>query len=320
MRMREEGSAPNLWAGFVDALSALLVVILFALAVFVVIQAHLGSLVSRRDETLRELRKRIASLQQSLRQSGQETDLIKRERSILQDKVVILQSQGRVLEEEKAGIQRDKESVLKEREVLSGKVLELESRLSGEKRRASDLEGSLSEEKKRSADLDGRVKALTKKQLDELTDYRSDFFGKLRHALGSRKEVRIVGDRFVFQSEVLFPLGSADIGERGKAELESFVAVLKTLIDQIPKDVSWVLRVDGHTDQLPVRKGARFASNWELSTARALSVVKFLAEQGIPPQHLAAAGFGEFFPLVKGTDPKALEQNRRIELTLDQKK
>jgi len=151
-----------------------------------------------------------------------------------------------------------------------------------------------------------------------LSRYRSDFFGRLRAILGNRPDIRIVGDRFVFQSEVLFDTGSADLGPGGKEQLDRLATLLLDVSQRIPKDIDWILRVDGHTDRVPIRT-ERFPSNWELSTARALSVVRHLIERGLPPNRLAAAGFGEFQPIDDRSDEIAYRRNRRIELKLTER-
>lgn len=166
-------------------------------------------------------------------------------------------------------------------------------------------------------DLGKRLNEALASKVEELARYRSEFFGKLREVLGNRPDVQVVGDRFIFQSEVLFATGSATIGEDGKHQLAAFADTLKNIAERIPTDIDWILRVDGHTDKQPYN--GVYGGNWELSTARALAVVKFLIEQGIPPNRLAAAGFGEFRPLVDGDTPEDYRRNRRIELKLDQR-
>ncbi len=174
------------------------------------------------------------------------------------------------------------------------------------------------EQQAKIADLGRRLNVALASKVQELARYRSEFFGRLREVLGNRPDITIVGDRFVFQSEVLFASGSAELGTEGKAQLRQLAATLKDIMARIPRGINWILRVDGHTDRIPIRT-ARFPSNWELSTARAISVVKFLIEQGIPPEHLAAAGFGEHQPLDDRDDEIAYRRNRRIELKLDQR-
>jgi chemotaxis protein MotB len=151
--------------------------------------------------------------------------------------------------------------------------------------------------------------------VEELQQYRSEFFGRLRSVLANRPDITVVGDRFVFQSEVLFPVGSADLTQAGTAQMTALAVTIKDIAQEIPKDVNWVLRVDGHTDPQPVKNGA-FASNWELSAARAITVVKLLIADGVPAEHLAATGFGQYQPFGPGDTPDAYAKDRRIELRL----
>ena len=167
-------------------------------------------------------------------------------------------------------------------------------------------------------DLGKRLNAALASKVQELTSYRSEFFGRLRQVLGNRRDISVVGDRFVFQSEVLFESGSAKVGDGGKLQLAQLSRTLKDIAQNIPKDINWVLRVDGHTDSIPIQT-ATFPSNWELSTARAISVVKYLISTGISASNLAAAGFGEFQPLDARRDEFAYRRNRRIELKLDRR-
>lgn len=186
---------------------------------------------------------------------------------------------------------------------------------------ASTLDASeqiATKQRVRIANLGKRLNAALASKVQELSKYRSEFFGKLREVLGNQPGIRIVGDRFVFQSEVLFGTGSDQLGGEGKNQIQQLAGTLKDITSKIPDNIDWVLRVDGHTDQVPI-KTARFPSNWELSTARAISVVKFLVEQGIAPTNLAATGFGEFQPIDPRDDAAAHSKNRRIELKLTQR-
>ncbi|HEY0524246.1 MAG TPA: peptidoglycan-binding protein, partial [Stellaceae bacterium] len=167
-------------------------------------------------------------------------------------------------------------------------------------------------------DLGKRLNVALANKVEELARYRSEFFGRLREILGDRQDIRVVGDRFVFQSEVLFDPGSAFLGPDAQQKLNPVVTALKEIMPEIPRDLNWVLRVDGHTDLRPIAT-AQFPSNWELSTARAISVVKYLIQQGIPADRVAATGFGEFQPIDRGTDEIALRRNRRIELKLTER-
>ena len=162
-------------------------------------------------------------------------------------------------------------------------------------------------------DLGKRLNVALAGKVQELARYRSEFFGKLREILGNRSDIRIVGDRFVFQSEVLFEQGQAELGPAGQVQLISFADTLKEIAARIPSDIDWVLQVNGHTDKIPIRT-AQFPSNWELSTARAISVVKFLESRGIDPNRMSAAGFAQYQPLDTGNSDEALRRNRRIEM------
>ena len=166
-------------------------------------------------------------------------------------------------------------------------------------------------------DLSTRLNKALASRVQELERYRSEFFGRLRKVLGNRKDIKIVGDRFVFQSEVLFGSGSANLSDQGEDRLKDLASTLKTIIAKIPARVQWVLRVDGHTDKRPIR--GRYESNWELSAARAISVVKYLIEEGIPARRLVAAGFGEQYPIAKGNTAQAYARNRRIEFKITQR-
>ncbi len=163
------------------------------------------------------------------------------------------------------------------------------------------------------ADLGKRLNAALAGRVEELTKFRSEFFGRLRQVLGDRPDVRVVGDRFVFQSEVLFPSGSAELQPEGKQQLDDVADALATIAKEMPQDLPWILQVDGHTDNRPIST-PQFPSNWELSAARAISVVKYLISRGIPADRLAAAGFGEFEPLDSRNDEVGWRRNRRIEI------
>ena len=166
------------------------------------------------------------------------------------------------------------------------------------------------------ANLGQRLNAALAAKVEELQRYRSEFFGRLREVLANKPGIQIVGDRFVFQSEVLFPVGSADLTPSGQEEIRKLAATLKDIAREIPPDVNWILRVDGHADHQPLSGGGAFASNWELSAQRAINVVKLLVAEGIPPTHLAATGFADYQPLATGDTQEDYAKNRRIELRL----
>jgi chemotaxis protein MotB len=163
------------------------------------------------------------------------------------------------------------------------------------------------------AELGRRLNLALARRVQELNRYRSEFFGRLREALGERPDIRIVGDRFVFQSEVLFDSASAELGAAGEEQIRRVARTLNEVSKKIPPDLDWVLRIDGHTDRRPIRT-AEFPSNWELSTARALSIVRLLIAESVPPKRLIAAGFGEYRPIDPANTPAAWQKNRRIEI------
>ena len=194
---------------------------------------------------------------------------------------------------------------------------DIEARIQIE-RLGSNLNAALARvaaEERARADLEARERARLEAEAVDLERYRSEFFGRMSQILGEREGVQVVGDRFVFPSEVLFAPGSATLGAAGQAQVARVAEVIRGIADQIPAEIDWVLRVDGHTDRTPVTPGGAFADNWELSQARALSVVRYMnLVQGLPANRLAATGFGEFQPIDSGDSPEALARNRRIEL------
>ncbi|HSF95302.1 MAG TPA: peptidoglycan -binding protein [Thermohalobaculum sp.] len=198
--------------------------------------------------------------------------------------------------------------------LLNAQVRELREQIGGLQALLDDSERRDSEAQVQIAQLGERLNAALAQKVGELARFRSVFFEKMDDVLGGRQDIQRVGDRFVFQSEVLFAPGSADLGSAGQSELSKLGAVLREIVGEMPPDLNWILRVDGHTDKIPVGSRARYADNWELSQARALSVVKFLVErEGVPPNRLAAIGFAEFQPIDTGDSPESLARNRRIE-------
>jgi chemotaxis protein MotB len=175
-------------------------------------------------------------------------------------------------------------------------------------------EATLQEKDIRIEDLGQRLNLAMADKVEELARYRSEFFGKLREALKDNPDVRVEGDRFILPTEVLFSSASADLDKQGRQGIGTVARTLKDITAQIPDDIDWVLRVDGHTDRRPIRKA--FPSNWELSSARAISIVKYMIREGIPADHLVAAGFGQYHPLDPADTADAYRRNRRIELKL----
>ncbi|NBQ83138.1 MAG: OmpA family protein [Alphaproteobacteria bacterium] len=415
-RSSTRGAESFIWPGFVDALATLLMVIIFVLMVFFLIQINLTLRVSGQDQTLSQLRAELAELGDLLnleRQANDELTLgyqqltlalddsktaitgleaniaalegnlaaVTTEKLSLEEALLAVTSRadlaeaardqavdentsleealkaalGRAdqaetdhslaleeidqqklvlaaLEERLKQIQaeRDREATARltaEEEVNASKrdVLALNQSLQALKQRLGELQALLDDKeeearkaKEVSVNLTRQLNnALTSKVL-ELQRFRSEFFGRLREVLQDRSDVKIVGDRFVFQSEVLFDAGSADIGASGEEQLMQLSIALLEIADTIPTDIDWVLQIEGHTDSVPI-KTARFNDNWDLSTERALSVVRYLALAGIDPDRLSAAGYGEYQPLDQADTPEARARNRRIEVKITQR-
>ena len=205
-------------------------------------------------------------------------------------------------------------------DVLNQQIAALRRQLAAIEDALAASEAANKESQSKISDLGQRLNVALAQKVQELNRYRSDFFGRLRQILGSRPDIRVVGDRFVFESSVLFDVGKADISPAGRQSLDTLASAVLDLEREIPPDLPWILRVDGHTDNRPITGGAgQFKSNWELSAARAVSVVQYLISKGVEPDRLAAAGFGEFQPIDQGTDDEALARNRRIELKLTER-
>jgi chemotaxis protein MotB len=338
------GSRPDYtWPGYVDALSSLLMVFIFVLAMFVVAQFYLSDALGTRDQALDRLNRQMAELANLLsleQRSGADlratiaalsTELQKStaERDRLQGQVSVLGSErdqllGQITQ---LGAEKGKTlAELTEQQRLSAEAKATIDRLSANiaamqaelARLNAALEASelkATEQNAQIVDLSNKLNRALVSKVEELARYRSEFFGRLREILGNRKDVVIVGDRFVFQSEVLFPSGSAELEPTGLIQIANVADALKEIGDKIPKEIDWILQVDGHTDTRPIRT-PQFRSNWELSSARAIAVVEFLHSRGIPYERLAARGFAEFQPLETGTDQSSLAKNRRIELKI----
>ncbi len=343
MALARRGRNPrtiNYWPGFVDALSTLLMAIMFLLSVFVTAQFLMGREISGKDEVLNRLNSQINELTQllALEKSGKQ-DL---EDSLANLQASLSQSEGersrlQALLDQGAGsadvanqkIGRLGSELENERQVSSRAMSQIEllnQQIAALRSQIAAIEGALqaSEAKDQAsqakiADLGRRLNVALAQRVQELNRYRSDFFGRLREILSDRENIRIVGDRFVFQSEVLFSSGSSDLNPEGQVEMAKLATALLDLAKEIPAEINWVLRVDGHTDNVQLSGTGRFADNWELSSARATSVVKFLISKGVPADRLVAAGFGEYQPIAVGESLEARAQNRRIELKLTEK-
>ena len=376
------------WPGFVDALATLLMVIIFVVLVFVLIQVNLAYRVSGQDATLNTMREQIASLGEMLNvERNQNADLsaeldritsqllIAEESrddlsaqlvtvmAILQQREDALASAADALQDRNSEIARlnaeqaaSSSDLAATREELearlaallaaqaelqqnAGRIIDFEAKAAASRaevvqmanamtalrQRLESLQALLANKEAQAARDKIAIASLGKSlnnalanRVQELQRFRSEFFGRLSKVLEGREDVQIVGDRFVFQSEVLFAQGQAAIGPEGQTQLAELAVVLNQIAVDIPADIDWVLQVEGHTDDIPVRAG-RFTDNWDLSTERALSVVRFLAERGLDANRLAAAGYGEFQPLDPSGNETARRRNRRIEIKLTQR-
>ena len=274
--------------------------------------------IAERDVEIGNLRDRSKELESRLAEQEERTnlaqkDIEERETRLAELQTLYLQTQDKLTEEEELSAAATAQVT-----ALNAQINALRAELAKLNQLLDASETRDIEQKAQIADLGKRLNQALAAKVQELQQYRSEFFGKLREVLKNRPGISIVGDRFVFQSEVLFDAGSAELGPAGREDMAKFAATLREISQDIPDDIDWILRVDGHTDKQPINT-LRFPSNWELSTARAVSVTKFLISQGIPPSRLAATGFGEFQPIDPRDDEIGYLRNRRIELKLTER-
>lgn len=334
---RIRGRTPNAdyWPGFVDAMATLLLVLVFLLSIFMLTQFFLAKSISGKDSALDNLRSQVSELANLLA-------LEQRENTDLQSTILSLTDALASAEEERASIAAllAEGAGSGEREAVLLSQLTDEQRISAEakaqvelvnqqlaalRRQLASLEQALeaSEAKDREsdaqiADLGRRLNSALAQKVQELARYRSEFFARLKEALGDRDDIEVVGDRFVLQSEILFASGSADISTEGQRELRKIAIAIREITTEIPDDINWILRVDGHTDATPIRT-SEFPSNWHLANARALSVVQHLIDGGVSESRLSSAGFAEFHPLTEGAGESNNRRNRRIEFKLTER-
>jgi len=374
---RRSRSPVNIWPGFVDALAALLIIVIFLLMVFVLSQFYLQNTLSGREKALDSLTQQVSELAEllslerqanadlnlsieqlsaqlqsslgekdrmettigeltsSLRESKQSvTSLIgdlegtNQQMASLQERLIEEQQHNAEALADMESRHRESKSMLAQERELTGKQRDaldlLNQQIAAMRSQLVALNEALEAAEKKDEENQVKISNLGKRlnvalagKVQELAKYRSEFFGRLREVLGERKDIRVVGDRFVFQSEVLFDSGSDALGLEGQVQLDRLAETLLEIAVTIPEGLDWILRIDGHTDLVPI-SNERFRSNWELSAARAISVVKFLVKAGIPANRLAATGFGEFSPLDPQKDEIAFRRNRRIEIKLTQ--
>jgi chemotaxis protein MotB len=347
----------DIWPGFVDALSSLIMVMVFVLLLFAIGQFVLSQTLAGKNQALADLNAQIAQLAKtlSLAQDSNRTldakvrelaaslgtatderdaakaqlDAAQAESARLSADIAALAELKKQLEQQVASLSgqldQSKKDLVEATDLNARSAAQVEllnrqlaavreqlARLSA----ALDVANAKAKDKDRKiADLGAQLNLALANKVSQLERYRSEFFGKLREALGNRPDIRIVGDRFVVPTDILFDSGSADLNPDAQANLGKLARTLNEVAAEIPSSLDWVLRIDGHTDRRPIHT-AEFPSNWELSTARAVAIVKYLVVQGIPAAHLSANGFGQFQPLDPADTPEAYAKNRRIEIQL----
>jgi len=326
----------NFWPGFVDALSTMLIGIVFLLTVFVLGQFFLSQELTGKDTALERLNKQISELtdllaleRSSNRQAQESLQLMQStltreqaERGRIQDLLGAQSNNGpaqlaeaqKALESEKQLSARAQATV----DLVNQQILAMRRQLAALEEALAASEAKDKDSQMRIAELGSRLNVALAQRVQELARYRSDFFGRLRQVLGTRPDIRVVGDRFVFQSEVFFDAGQAVLKPEGQAELNKLADILLDLGREMPPDLPWILRVDGHTDNRPI-KTAQFPSNWHLSSARAIAVVEYLVSRGLPTDRVAATGFGEYQPLDVANTDEAHRRNRRIEFKITER-
>ena len=362
------------WPGFVDALSSLLMVIIFVLMIFVISQFFISQKMSGQDEALIKLKKNLTELSELLSLERATTSELTSQLSVFEEKIVVIKEE--LLKEKKITKQYQEEIIgtkniiaLNESEInelkialeekiknttqlkkevsdlnkqVNQKNLEIQSKdktLNANKKEVNQLISTTlklknkltqlqtllsaykakdKKENVKTLNLGRDVNSALARRVEELEKFKSDFFGRVRELIKGRKEIRVVGDRFVFQSEVLFSLGSDELGTEGQLEMQKLAATLMEIEESLPTDIDWILQIEGHTDSLPVKAGQTYRDNWELSTKRALSVLRYLIKQGIEPSRLSASGYGSFQPIDANNTQSARMKNRRIEMKITQ--
>jgi chemotaxis protein MotB len=338
-RNRTRRSSIDIWPGFVDALAQLLMVIIFILLVFTVGQFYLSDALSGRDQALKELQQKISALADELALERQTSETLRGnaatlaaqlkaaqdERNALTAKLNAagntagqLSTETKDLESRLAAEQQTSQAAKAQVEELTAEITALRDQLAKIAAALDVSNSTVKEQQGQLIELGKKLNLALANKVEELAQYRSEFFGKLREILGDRPDIRVVGDRFVFQAEVLFAPGKADLTPAARQQLAPVFAALKDISAKIPPGLNWVLRVDGHTDHRPIHS-VDFESNWELSTERAISVVRYAIDQGIPANRLAATGFADNQPIDPGDGDEAYKRNRRIELKLTER-
>ncbi len=346
MRRFRNPSGYNFWPSFVDALSTLLIVVLFFLLLFVLAHFFMGrnldtknTEISLLNSQLKNLASELSAERKTSRDLTLETQKLSAELDGVKDEQTKALAQIALLEQDVKALtlrrqELEKETAAKSKELKSERKISQEAKahlallnaqtekMTKELSRLGNLldqaDKKDKEQKAQIADLGKKLNRALAAKASELASYRSEFFGTLRKVLQDRDDFRIEGDRFVFQSELFFKSGSAFLEDKGKKQLDVLAKTIKELQRKIPAKISWVLRVDGHTDNIPIHNEL-YSSNWQLSANRAIAVVQYLIDQGVPARYLVAAGFGEHQPIDRGNTETARRKNRRIEFKLTER-
>lgn len=340
----------DIWPGFVDALSSLILVMVFVLLIFAIGQFVLSQTIAGKNRALADLNAQIAQLAQtlslaqdakakldvkvnelsaSLGVSNSALDAKNVEAAKLNADIAALAALKTQLEQQVASLGAELDTSKKnlvaatdlnaksaaQVELLNRQIAAVREQLSKLSAALDLANADVKDKDRKIADLGAQLNLALANKVNQLEKYRSEFFGKLRAALGDRADIRIVGDRFVVPTDVLFESGSADLSPAALVQMKKLAETLNQVAAEIPSNLDWIVRIDGHTDKRPIHT-AQFASNWELSTARAVAIVKYLVVQGIPANRLSANGFGQFQPLDPADTPQAYAKNRRIEIQL----
>ena len=342
----------NIWPGFVDAISTLLLVFVFLLVVLMISENFLTQSLTGKNTALDNLREKLQSLELNIKDSSeknknlsnllfelnkeldklkldkQDVELSLKEENIknknltlnitdLENKIVKLVDQlglEKLKTTKQKTINSDLNLTIND---LNKNIISLNNQLQEVQKSLEQTDKDIKEKDLEISNLGSKLNEALKEKVGELEGYRSEFFGKLKKIIGEEKEINIVGDRFVLQSEVFFQSGSAKIGNDGIQKVEEITEILISITNKIPKNINWLIQVEGHTDNIPIST-EQYPSNWELSTARAIAVAKIMMKNGVPSDKINVAGYGEHKPLLENNNSTNREKNRRIELKLTQ--
>lgn len=335
-RRRDAVGEFNIWPAFTDALGGLVMVLVFLITVFVITEVLVGREILGKETAIGQLRRIVDHLEGlagdaekeaarlRARAQGLETTVGERDTLLarLRDELAAAQAARALSDADKSkaeqgltGAQEQAALLSVRAERLAAELEQLNRALAANQQDLAQRDAVIVEQKGRIEALDSALKKKLLERVEELEKYASEFFGRLREVFADNPDIKVVGDRFVFQSEVLFASGEATLSASGGGDLDKFAMVYQQLAAKLPPDLPVIIEVQGHTDRAPIR-GGRYPSNWELSTARAQQVVNYLIQRGVPPQRLAAVGMGEYHPIDPADNPEGYRRNRRIELKI----